>query len=82
MHARQRKFAQQFGCRSVGCGIHAVSHASQACMLLPRIANRFGIAWNHARKVSGAEAAWASRDRTGAVQLLIEPVARYGVLSK
>jgi hypothetical protein len=86
MHARQRqKFAQQLGvpfrwlrypCRFAG----------EPCLYLPpRIANRFGM-FEHARishqPQENDHAGPRETDRARTVQLLIEPVARYGMLSK
>jgi hypothetical protein len=86
VHARQReKFTEQFGVPfrrlRYPCRL-----AREPCIYLPpRIANRFGM-FEYARishqPPESERAGPRQTDRTGTVQLLIEPVARYGVLSK
>jgi hypothetical protein len=86
MHARQRhKFAQQLGVPFRWLR-YLCRFAREPCLYLPpRIANRFGM-FEHAQishqPQESDHAGPRETDRTGAIQLLIEPVARYGVLSK
>ena len=86
MHARQReKFAQQLGVPFRWLR-YPRRFAREPCMyLLPRIANRFRTLKYTRISHQPQESEQANpreTDRTGAVQLLIEPVACYGVLSK
>ena len=86
VHARQReKFAQQFGVPFRLAAVPCRFTREPSIYLPPRIANRFGM-FEYARishqPQESEQANPRETDRTGAVQLLIEPVARYGVLSK
>ena len=86
MHARQReKFAQQLGVPFRWLR-YPRRFAREPCMcLLPRIANRFRM-FKYTRishqPQESEQANPRETDRTGAVQLLIEPAARNRVLSK
>jgi hypothetical protein len=86
VHARQcEKFAQQIGV-PFGWMWYPRRLAPEPCLYLPpRIANRFGM-FEYARvshqPQESEHAGPRETNRTRTVQLLIEPVARYGVLSK
>ena len=85
VHARQReKFDQQFGVPFRWLRYPCRFTCEPGIYLPPRIANRFGM-FEYARighqPQESEQANPRETDRTGAVQLLIEPVARYGVLS-
>ena len=72
-------------CRSVGCGIHAVSQASQACTC--RHASPIDSGCSKDARIShppkeGDYAGPPQADRTGTVKLLTKPAAARGVLSK
>ena len=86
VHTRQReKFAQQFGVPFRWLRYPCRFTREPSIHLPPRIANRFGM-FEYARishqPQESEQANPRETDRTGAVQLLIEPVARYWVLSK
>ena len=86
MHARQReKFAQQFGVPFRWLRYPCRFTREPSIYLPPRIADRFGM-FEHARISYQSQESEQTNprktDRTGAVQLLIGPVARYRVLSK
>ena len=86
VHARQREeFAQQFGVPFRWLRYPCRFTREPSIYLPPRIADRFGM-FEHARISYQSQESEQTNprktDRTGAVQLLIEPVARYRVLSK
>ena len=86
MHPRQReKFAQQLGVPFRWLR-YPRRFAREPCMcLLPRIANRFRM-FKYTRishqPQESKQAGPRQTDRTGTVELLIEPVARNAVLSE
>ena len=82
VYARQReKFAQQVGVPFRRLRYPCRFAREPSMYLPPRIANRFGM-FEHARighqTQESEHAGPRETDRTGAVQLLIEPVARMG----
>ena len=80
VHSRQReKFAQHIGVTFRGLRYPCRFTCEPSIYLPPRIANRFGM-FEYARishqPQESEQANPRETDRTGAVQLLIEPVAR------